>query len=811
MRNAAVAALVIGIAVAAGFGLYYVARVPTAPVPAKSETPAAPTVAPPGIGWRGDGTGRFPDVTPPLHWDESHGVVWKTHLPDRGNGTPVLAGDIIFVTAEPDLLVAVNAADGKILWQRQSRVIDALTPAERVDAEKAIRESTGLEEKGRQEMAELASLKRDLRKAHPPPGAQERIAAIQSDLADLQQKIDRAAPFVRPPDFTLVGTASITPVTDGRTVYVAYGTFVVAAYDFEGKQKWIRYLPHAKERKERGRYLESAASPRLVGNVLVLPLVDLYGLDTETGRTLWTGPRIFDFGTPAWVKLGDTDVILTAGGYAVRASDGKVLAEGLTTLACKTVGPLVSDHLVLFSGVANQVSEGSAAALGVGAAIVDAFRLPDTLTTPLKLTPLWKKRMGNELFFGAPVLVGDRMIGLDGGRNLKVVDLKTGDVVHERVLDLTVADTYPSPVLAGDHLYLSSSAGDTAVLDAKAPYTELARNKVDDDEMLASPVFRGDRMYLRTTHFLYAIKDGGPSTPRAPSGPATVASDRDSDSPGGPAPSGMSVRASPGSNDLAATAIEAPAPAAKTSPRSKAEPKSGLDFAYLGGGSFHFGCEPGDQDCDEIETLGKPDSVGPFWLAKTEAPVEAYDRCVRDGTCTPAGTGGLCNTQVSGRERHPINCIDFKQAQAFCHWLGGRLPTHDEWEFAAKNGGSTRYPWGNTAPTSTNANICDRKCHQKYPNKDAAWSQDDGWAETSPVGSFPKGASRDSVQDLAGNVWEWTEGRDDTNRIGVRGGGWDSAFPRWLRSSYHPWFVAANGDVNIGVRCALPAEEVPAK
>src|SRR4051812_46242034 len=102
------------------------------PVP-KAE-PARPP-SPPAVGWRGDGTGRYPTATPPLHWSETTGIAWKTPLPARGGATPVLVGDRLFVTAEPDELLALSVSDGHILWQRHATVLDALSEADRKVAE----------------------------------------------------------------------------------------------------------------------------------------------------------------------------------------------------------------------------------------------------------------------------------------------------------------------------------------------------------------------------------------------------------------------------------------------------------------------------------------------------------------------------------------------------------------------------------------------------------------------------------------------------------------------------------------------------
>ncbi len=156
------------------------------------------------------------------------------------------------------------------------------------------------------------------------------------------------------------------------------------------------------------------------------------------------------------------------------------------------------------------------------------------------------------------------------------------------------------------------------------------------------------------------------------------------------------------------------------------------------------------------------------------------------------------NSAPRALDRHPVVQVSARDAAAYCAWRGLRLPTEQEWEFAARGTDGRRYPWGNQAPGEgglRRANYGSDRC--------CAPDASDGHLRTAPVGSYPQGRSPFGIDDLAGNVWEWTSSSygNSGGEVALRGGGWgNDAYG--LRSSYRHGNPPDIGLDMVGFRCA---------
>ncbi len=194
-----------------------------------------------------------------------------------------------------------------------------------------------------------------------------------------------------------------------------------------------------------------------------------------------------------------------------------------------------------------------------------------------------------------------------------------------------------------------------------------------------------------------------------------------------------------------------------------------------------------------------------YCIDRTEVTVADYARCAAV-VCQPPFGSTNCNGYITGRDQHPINCVDWSRARAYCRWRGGDLPTEAQWEHAARGPDNRTYPWGSAGPAGQ---LC--------------WNRDSSTGSTCPVRSHPSGDSAFGVSDMAGNVREWvsdwqanylgsasTTIEDPTGPEtgifrGLRGGAWmfQAAQAAGLRSAYRDESVPGNGtSSSIGFRCA---------
>ncbi|MFN2201983.1 MAG: SUMF1/EgtB/PvdO family nonheme iron enzyme [Caldilineaceae bacterium] len=181
-----------------------------------------------------------------------------------------------------------------------------------------------------------------------------------------------------------------------------------------------------------------------------------------------------------------------------------------------------------------------------------------------------------------------------------------------------------------------------------------------------------------------------------------------------------------------------------------------LKTVHVPAGDFQMGSDSGVAGEGPLHTV----STNDFWIMTTEVTNQQYAQCVDAGACTQPSEGEHWSDPAYAD--HPVVGVDWNQANDFAGWAGGRLPTEAEWEKACRDTDGRTYPWGNDPATHDLANY------------------DNVIGDTTPVGSYPAGASPYGALDMGGNVWEWTssleanypydagDGREDPSGVGRR-------------------------------------------
>jgi serine/threonine-protein kinase len=224
-------------------------------------------------------------------------------------------------------------------------------------------------------------------------------------------------------------------------------------------------------------------------------------------------------------------------------------------------------------------------------------------------------------------------------------------------------------------------------------------------------------------------------------------------------------------------------------------PADGTVMVYVPAGEFEMGSEDGNDQEHPVHTV----ALDAFWIDQTEVTNDQFRSCVEEGVCDGFWTCPPFEDPDLGE--HPVVCISWEQAGIYCEWVGGRLPTEAEWEYAARGPEGHTYPWGEDDPT------CDL----------AQWVRCQG--ETVPVGSLPAGASWCGALDMAGNTMEWVsdwydetyyasspaenpQGPSSGQLRAIRGGSWWQAEPGDLRSAYRAGYTPTYVESVFGIRCA---------
>jgi len=254
----------------------------------------------------------------------------------------------------------------------------------------------------------------------------------------------------------------------------------------------------------------------------------------------------------------------------------------------------------------------------------------------------------------------------------------------------------------------------------------------------------------------------------------------------------------------------------------------GMTMIHLPGGVFKIGstqaeiedaislCQQFYSPCNawyyERESPLHLVTLDDFWIDRTEITNAQYRLCVESGICVQPTIckKGEPTYDDSEKTDHPVVCVDWEDAQTYCQWVGARLPTEAEWEYAFRGETGSIYPWGDEFDGSR-LNYCDKNCNQAHVDE----RFNDGYSLTAPVGSYPTDASWAGVLDMGGNVSEWVAdwlgdysqdavsnplGSESGSEKIIKGCNW-SFHPAYCRGAIRPSVSPDTSFDYLGFRC----------
>ncbi len=264
------------------------------------------------------------------------------------------------------------------------------------------------------------------------------------------------------------------------------------------------------------------------------------------------------------------------------------------------------------------------------------------------------------------------------------------------------------------------------------------------------------------------------------------------------------------------------------------------DMVFVPAGKFFMGTH----DEHPIFATARPPTqrtVSGFCIDRHEVSVGDYRGCSDLGNCLRAHRDStypqaslsrsewtsqrekrsvLCNEANDAQVAHPVNCVSWAQASHYCATVGKRLPSEEEWEFAARGSDGRVYSWGDQPPSPRHMNGCGPECtawkaEQGLSGTNTLYSRSDQYPGTAPVGSFPEGISQHGAMDMAGNVFEWTatafvsRNKKGPKQYVIRGGAFNSTMPQFADPALRFGQVATAHPDAVGFRCAMtPAANI---
>jgi outer membrane protein assembly factor BamB len=416
--------------------------------------------------WRGLNNDGMARGDAPHEWSDTKNIAWRVAIPGRGNSSPIIWGDKIFLTTAVPTDAATTSA--------------AAQPPQTAPPRRQGRGPGGGANAGREHKFVMMCLDRRNGKV-----LWERVARVATPHEGYHHQYG--------------SFASNTPVTDGKNVYAFFGSRGIYCYDLNGKLLWEKAFSPMRMRLGFG---EGVAAV-LDGNSLYLKFDQeqgshLLALDKQTGKEIWRVSR--DEGSswspPLIITHNGRRQMIVSASAKVRSYDP---ATGKLIWECAGLGSNVIPAPVISGGVVY---------------VMSGHRDPNLLAIRLghegDLTGtdaiLWTNNRGNS-YTASPVLHDGKLYFVSDSGMLSCLDARTGKAHYQQQRLPRSYNFKSSPVGANGKLYLATEEGDVVVVRMGEKYEVLAVNTLSDQMFIATPAISGGSLYLRSQEALYCIRN----------------------------------------------------------------------------------------------------------------------------------------------------------------------------------------------------------------------------------------------------------------------------------------------------------------
>ncbi len=420
--------------------------------------------------WRGPFFNGVARTAAPVEFGDTKNIKWKIEIPGRGFSTPVIWGDRIFLTT------AVPTGKGA----------QPAPPPEQAQSPEGRRQGRGGPGGG------------------SGAGEEQKFVVMCLDKKTGKTIWERVAKVATPHEgyHRQYGSfASNAPLTDGRYLYVSFGSRGIYCYDLNGKPIWEKDL--GVQMRMRNQFGEGVAAA-LHGNLLIHPYDQESGsfvvaLDKRNGKEVWRESRdeISAWSTPLIADVKGKKQVVISATKKVRAynpEDGKLIWE------CAGLGSNVIPHPTQHNDTVLVMS-------GHRDPKLMAVRLGREGDLTGSDAILWTHTRGTS-YTASPVLHDNKFYSLTDNGMLSCFNATTGEPYYHQQR-LPQPDNFKaSPVAAGGNLYLASESGVVTVIKMGEKFEIVATNTLADQMFVASPVVAEGEMFLRSKTHLFCVSDG---------------------------------------------------------------------------------------------------------------------------------------------------------------------------------------------------------------------------------------------------------------------------------------------------------------